>query len=298
MNAPYESAHDCAEWPNKFASRFLDAAGVRWHVQIDGEGPTLLLLHGAGASTHSWRDLFPALTRSFRVIAPDLPGQGRSAPGPSSVYTIRGMGRALSALLKRLGASPDLVVGHSAGAALAVRMTIDRLIAPKVLIGINAAIQPFGAGMAALYTGIARFLAINPFAPRLFAWRASRPGAVERLIKETGSKIEPRGVALYRRLAANPAHVAATLRMMANWDLAELERDIPRIATPLRLIVGARDRAVAPERTAAVARLSPLIAIERLPHLGHLAHEEEPRAIADRIIDMARQHGLPPEAEK
>jgi len=296
MDAPHESEHDRADWPNRAASRFVDAAGVHWHVQAAGEGPTLLLLHGAGGSSHSWRDLFPILAQSFRVIAPDLPGQGRSTTGPSSVYSIRGMARAVSALLRRLGSAPEIVVGHSAGAALAVRMSLDKLISPKALIGVNAALQPFGAGMASIYSGVARLLSIHPLAPRMFAWRASWPGAVERLIEETGSRIDPRGVALYRRLATDPAHVGGTLRMMANWDLHDLEADLPKLTAPLHMLVGARDRTVPPERAREIARRSPMIDVETLPSLGHLAHEEQPRLVADRIFAIARGRGLLPEA--
>ena len=52
---------DGHDWPNRDASRFVEAAGLTWHVQIAGQGPVLLLLHGTGASTHSWRDLLPGL---------------------------------------------------------------------------------------------------------------------------------------------------------------------------------------------------------------------------------------------
>jgi magnesium chelatase accessory protein len=58
-------AKDGADWPNREASRFVDAAGMRWHVQVMGQGPVLLLLHGTGASTHSWRDVMPLLRAPF-----------------------------------------------------------------------------------------------------------------------------------------------------------------------------------------------------------------------------------------
>ncbi|MDU3043759.1 MAG: alpha/beta hydrolase, partial [Bradyrhizobium sp.] len=54
---------DGKDWPNRAASRFVDAAGLRWHVQMMGEGPVALLAHGTGAATHSWRDLAPLLAR-------------------------------------------------------------------------------------------------------------------------------------------------------------------------------------------------------------------------------------------
>ncbi len=58
---------DRGSWPNSGASRFVTAAGIRWHVQQMGSGPALLLVHGTGASTHSWRE----------VLAPILPARKR-----------------------------------------------------------------------------------------------------------------------------------------------------------------------------------------------------------------------------
>ena len=67
-------AHALRDWPNAAHSQFVRAAGLDWHVQIMGSGPTLLLLHGTGAATHSWRDLMPFLAEHFTlVVAPICP---------------------------------------------------------------------------------------------------------------------------------------------------------------------------------------------------------------------------------
>lgn len=289
---PPDSRPDDVGASGSVMSRSISAAGVRWHVQIAGEGPTLLLLHGAGASSHSWRDLTPRLAPLFRVIAPDLPGQGRSGDGPNGVYTMRGMARATAAMLRRLGAPPALAVGHSAGAAICARMVIDRILTPRALIGVNAALLPFGGGLTSMYSGIARFLARNPLPARVLAWRAGWPGAIERLIEDTGSHLSAEGVAWYRRLATDPSHVAGALRMMASWDLEELEADLPRLDAPLHLIVGEVDRTVEPQRARTVAKLVPDTEIISLPDLGHLAHEEAPNLVADHIIAIARRRGV------
>ena len=53
------------DWPNRAASRYVDAGGLRWHVQSLGDaGPDLLLLHGTGAATHSWAGLAPLLSET------------------------------------------------------------------------------------------------------------------------------------------------------------------------------------------------------------------------------------------
>jgi magnesium chelatase accessory protein len=113
---------DGRTWPNRAASRFVVADGLRWHVQVMGSGPPILLIHGTGAATHSWRDLAPLLARDFTVIAPDLPGHGFTETPDAEGLSLAGMARGLGALLDALGVEPVLAVGHSAGAAIAMQM--------------------------------------------------------------------------------------------------------------------------------------------------------------------------------
>jgi magnesium chelatase accessory protein len=73
VSRPLDWERDGKGWPNREASRFVRAAGIRWQVQSWGRGPTLLLVHGTGAATHSWRDLAPLLARRFTLVAPTSP---------------------------------------------------------------------------------------------------------------------------------------------------------------------------------------------------------------------------------
>jgi magnesium chelatase accessory protein len=116
------------------------------------------------------------------------------------------------------------------------------------------------------------------------------------VIENTGSKLDAAGLAFYRRLAANPGHVAAALAMMANWDLALLERDLPRLRTPSLLVVGANDLSVPPTQAFRVCDLLPRASVSYLRGLGHLAHEEQPDTVATKMIQFARnQRVLPAE---
>src|SRR5450631_1137543 len=147
-----------------------------------GEGPPLLLLHGTGAATHSWRGLAPILAQQFTVVAPDLPGHGFTQSPPPHRLSLPGMASDASQLLRTLDVKPEIVVGHSAGAAILARMCLDERIAPRLLIGLNGAFMPFGGVANHLFSPLAKLLVMNPFVPRLFVWQASNPGAVERLI--------------------------------------------------------------------------------------------------------------------
>src|SRR5271165_5353173 len=216
---------DGRDWPNREASRFVKAAGLRWHVQMAGHGPVILLVHGTGASAHSFRDLIPLLSGRLTVIAPDLPGHGFTDRPPFRELSLEGMSKALSGLLHKLGARPAVVVGHSAGAAILARMSLDGAIAPEAIVSLNGALLPLPGLPRHLFAPAARLIARLPLLPHLVARRAADPEAIRKLIRDSGSRIDARGIELYRRLASNASHVSAAFGMMANWDLDELADD-------------------------------------------------------------------------
>ena len=197
-------------WPNRDASSFVQAAGLRWHVQRMGQGPELLLIHGTGAATHSWRGLAPLLARHFTILAPDLPGHGFTDPLPGHRLSLPGMAQALGGLLAKLECSPTIAVGHSAGAAILARMCIDRLIEPQTLVSLNGAFLPFRGVPGHLFMPLAKLLVINPLAPRALLLD-HRSRAVERLIRNTGSVPDKAAIDLYGRLIRCPGHVSAAL---------------------------------------------------------------------------------------
>ncbi|MBB5516893.1 magnesium chelatase accessory protein [Rubricella aquisinus] len=276
---------DGADWPNRTASRFVEAAHLRWHVQRAGTGPAILLIHGTGASGHSWRDVFPLLAARADVISVDLPGHGFTARPASARLTLPAIAADLARLMEALEARPALIVGHSAGAAIALRMALDGAAEGAGLIGINGALTPFRGLAGMLFPQMARLLALNPLTPHLVARTASDPASVARIIGSTGSQIDPLGLDLYQRLVASPTHVAATLDMMARWQLEPLLAALPRIAHDVTLMRGLRDRAVPPDETARAARRLPAATLEDYPEGGHLLHEEMPQQISAAILD-------------
>lgn len=273
------------DWPHREHSRFVTQGSLRWHVQVMGDGPPLLLLHGTGAATHSWRSLAPLLAEHFTLIAPDLPGHGFSTGRPPGGMTMPAMARAIGGLLDALEVKPHAIVGHSAGAAVAARMALDGIAAPRMIAGLGAALLPFPGLAAALFPTLAKLLFVNPFAPHLFAQMARMQGETARfVVRATGSTIEPAGVALYERLLRDSGHVGAAIAMMADWDLEALKRDLPRLAPPLRLIHGERDAAIPIATAREAAALVPDGRTTGLPALGHLAHEEQPGEVAALIV--------------
>ena len=280
------------DWPNREASRFVRAGGLQWHVQVAGAGPVLLLVHGTGAATHSWRGLLPLLARRFTVVAPDLPGHGFTEAPAMNRLSLPGMARALQTLLWTLDVAPAMAAGHSAGAPILLRMVLDQQIEPRALVGLNGALLPLGGAAGQLFSPLAKLLAGLPGLPDLFAWRARDPKVVRRLIDATGSRIDDEGVALYQRVVSQRSHAAAALGMMAQWDLHSLTGAFECIEQPTLLIAGTQDRTVPPAQSEQVARLMPHARYFGMPCLGHLAHEEDPAGTVALIEDFARDTGV------
>jgi len=293
MSTRLDFDRDGRDWPNRDASRFVDAEGFRWHVQIKGTGPVVLLLHGTGAATHTWRGSFGALSERYTVVAPDLPGHGFTQTPPGGRLSLPGMAQATSALLKALQIAPELAVGHSAGAAIIVRQTLDKGMAPHALISLNGAFLPFGGIAGHIFSPIAKVLAMNPFVPAYFARRCSDDGVIERMLDETGSHIDDEGRELYRRLAANAAHVAGALGMMASWNLRPLANELQQLSTPLTLVVGTADKTVPPAQSEEVLRLVRNATLIRWRGLGHLAHEEKPELFIALVDSVMAKSGVP-----
>lgn len=287
-----------AGWPNAETSRFVRSGSLDWHVQVAGTGPTLLLLHGTGASTHSWRDIVPLLASDFTVVAPDLPGHGFTC-GRFLAPSLPAVSRAVGELMTAMALTPAGIVGHSAGAAIALRMTLDAIAHPQAVVALSPALLPFPGIAQHLFPAMAKLLFVNPFAPHIFAQVARGPGMVERfLARSTGSAIDAAGIAHYTRLFGTADHCAGALAMMANWDLTALKADLPKLAVPLLVLHGDHDAAIPIASVREAAALVPDGRFEALFGLGHLAHEEAPGVVAKRLATFAREAALLPETSQ
>lgn len=274
-----------ADWPHRDTSSLVCAGPMRWHVQRRGQGPRLLLIHGTAASTHTWRGILPMLAEHFDVLAMDLPGHGYTQRLPNRLMSLPALAGGIHELLAAIDFDPRYVAGHSAGAAVALRMALDRTIRPDAVIGLNAALLPFGGPFKQLFAPLARFFANTRLMPRMVARRARDIRAVQRVLDGTGSKLDHEGVRLYQHLLQRDEHVAAVLAMMASWNLDPLLEALPQLRMPLHLLVGENDKAVRPREADSIASVLPRTTVTRLAACGHLAHEEAPELVARFILD-------------
>lgn len=270
-------------WPHREASTFVRTGAARWHVQRMGSGPPLLLLHGTGASVHTWRGLMPLLAKTNEVIACDLPRHAFTTGHDAYAMSLPAMAREVARLLEALDTKPAAIIGHSAGAAIALQLALDHAFRGPI-IGLSAALRPFPGAMAQIFPAIAKTLFVNPLVPRIFTGSIDLVGGAEKFLwRSTHSRIDAQGLACYARLLKHSGHAGGALAMMANWDLPSLRARMAAVANPVLLLHGANDPAIPPDWARDAARWLRNAQLDVLPALGHLAHEEAPQDIAARV---------------
>lgn len=297
MTKPADLAPDLApdlpadlpqNWPHRAASRRVIAAHQTWHVQDMGPksaaAPTVLLIHGAGGSLHSWADLAPLLAQQYRVIALDVAGHGFSQKGRMARAGLEDIAADIAALAADQGWRVRAVIGHSAGAAIALRLA--ELLPLRAVVGLNAALSQFEGMAGWLFPAMAKTLSLLPFAPHFGAKMLGTPAQIDRLLTQTGAQIGATGRDQYLTLARRPAHIGATLDMMAAWDLRPLLARLSHITVPVLLLTGARDGAVPPRVSTQAARALPHATAQIIQGYGHLLPEEAARVIAPIIINF------------
>jgi magnesium chelatase accessory protein len=221
------------------------------------------------------------------LLAIDLPGHGFTDLADGDGMSLPGMAARVGGLLHSLDYAPDLVVGHSAGAAVLARMCLDDLIAPDSLVSINGALLALPGLTGAFFSVSARMLAAIPAVPSWVSSVGGRRAFTRRLIHGTGSTLPGPDIECYRYLVGNPEHVAAALKMMANWNLESLQADLPALQLPVHLLACEEDRTVPCDHAARLCELLPRAQVTLLPGLGHLGHEEDPAAVARALRELA-----------
>lgn len=276
-----------ADWPNNASSKFVMAAGLRWHVQRAGTGPVLVLVHGTAGATHTWRTLFPLLTPWADVIAFDLPGHGFTSGATTAQLSLTGMADAVADLLDALAVrQPVIGVGHSAGAAVLLQLAASHDFALQTFIGINSALVSINA-LGQLLLPLSREL-VEIDVMRLGVAALMRNGWIAReLLRSTGTPLDSVQAARYVSMLTSDARVESVLRMMTRWDLPALHATFSALRCPVTLVHSSNEPWVPYRELLDVTAPMPDRTVIDLAPAGHLLPDEKPHALADIIASAS-----------
>ena len=258
-------------------------------MQQAGRGPLLLLLHGTGGSAHSWSGLLPALAEHATVVVPDLPGHGFTRGAAVADLTLPRMAQALRDLLTALQLpAPAIVVGHSAGAALALRLALDEPANPPAVLGFAPSLVAPPAAYTQWVAPLLNPLATSTPVALLMSRFAGPMGFIDSLLKSTGSPLTAEQRQPYKRLFAQAAHVRGAVGFMAAADLPRLCKDCMTWSGTAAFVLGAQDRWI-PETALrpVLQRALPRADVQVWPG-GHLVHEEQPAKAAARVLALLK----------
>lgn len=254
-------------------SDMIDVAGTRLHVRQSGNAaaPAVILLHGFGASLHTWEPWAEALAATHRVIRVDIPGFGLSPPDPGNDYSLARDIAVLDALMGRLGVDRAALVGHSMGGKIAWHFAARRpdRVTHLVLVAPDGFASPGKAYGEAPRVG--RSLALmTVFLPRPLLRMTIAPAYAD------PARLDEATLTRYHDMMLAPGARAAMLARLSQAVLEDPAVLLPRITAPVLLLWGEEDRMIPASHAADYVRFLPDAAVVRLPGLGHVPHEEDP----------------------
>jgi pimeloyl-ACP methyl ester carboxylesterase len=256
-----------------------------------GTGAPILLLHGLGGTWQYWERTLELLAGRARPIALDLPGFGQSDAPPGG-YELDSAGDRLAAALRTLGGTPAVIVGHSMGGPLAVRLAVRHpdAVSRLVLVGPSGlAPAPVWQRRALRVLPVYRLLQRAPFAWERWLVRLTplwRAGLVP--LVDNPAAVDP---VVARSLVAG-ARTARELPAGAVASFATgLDEELPHVSAPIAAIWGDRDRMVPLSDAEVLRRAVPSAAVHVLPGCGHMPMIERPEAFAALLGTLALQPG-------
>ena len=254
--------------------------------------PAVLLLHGAPGCGADLRPLGEQLAATLPVLIADRPGSGWSRRlGGDADAALGRQTELIRRAVRAVGARRLIVVGHSFGGSVALRVALDHPDEVAGLVLINPATHPRPGGLKWFQAAAERLLT-----GRLFAWTLATPLSLAVLAKATQRMFAPEPLpAGYLdvsalALAMTPARFRDS---MQDFKLlrAELTAQAPRypaLAVPAVLVLGEADATVPPAvHGEMLAKEVPAIRIVRIAKAGHMLHHGHLGRVAEQVVRLA-----------
>jgi pimeloyl-ACP methyl ester carboxylesterase len=272
--------------------RHVDTGIVSAHVAEWGEGDPVFLVHGASSDMGVWSPtVVPMLKDRFRIAAYDRPGMGFTFERPPRAETLDVQAKVAAGVIEQLKLTKPIIVGHSWGGAVTLRLALDRpdLVGGLVLVAPVAYEWPGGVSWHLYWSS-------NPVVGGLFNHVVTRPFAGAAVRSGLVGAFGPSPVPQNYLEAASSLRAIRPAAMRANsLDMMAAKREIigqqaryREIAAPVALLAGDGDTVVSTMiHSVKLARTLPKARIDVVQGAGHLPHEAAPDRFL-KLLDWVR----------
>jgi len=278
------------------SGRRIEVGGYGVHVLEAGTaGPPVLMIHGASANAREFTwTLAPELEQDFRVLMADRPGHGHSRRPPGA-EALGVQAAQMAGVLEKL--APDeqaVVVGHSFGGAVALRLALDRPELVKGLVLLAPVTHDWGGDGHAWYNRFAASRLIGPAFSQVVplvgpAQVGAGIGGVFDPSPAPEGYFEKSGIGLLFRPPAFRAN-ARDVRVLDR-ELAAQSKRYGELAMPITVFSGSKDTVITPAKHTARLKKQADIELVILPEEGHMPHHNHGADVADAIRRLASPPG-------
>jgi len=279
------SANDAVDGP--YARLGPPEAPVKLYYSEQGKGPPVLLIHGFGASTFTWRHIAPELAKTHRVIAVDLKGFGQSDKPFDGRYSVYDQAELLAQLIEDKDLRNLTLVGHSFGGGVALLLALeanqrlDGRITRLVLLDSIAFPQNIPVFFRLLDVPLVSQLGVRMVPPSVQTRLALQIAYFD------DSKIDPEEVELYAaplKTAAGKHAIIYSARQIVPEDIAELSERYKTMELPTLILWCDHDRIVPLEVGIKLRRTLPNSTLRLVEDCGHMPQEEQPVSTLSQIL--------------
>jgi pimeloyl-ACP methyl ester carboxylesterase len=264
-------------------SDYIEVAGMRLHLRDTGskQAPAIILIHGFGASLHTWEPWAQALSKDYRVIRFDVPGFGLTGPDPTGDYSDQRSITLLTSLMDTFGLAHATLIGNSMGGRIAWKFAAARpeRVSKLVLISPDGFASPgveYGkmSAVPAMVKLMRYTLPKAMLAPNLAAAYAN-PAVM------TGKLLDR-----YYDLMLAPGVRDAIIARMEQSVLTDPEPELRQIQAETLLLWGEKDALIPMSNAADYTRVLQRCMLVTLPAVGHLPQEEAPDLSLKPVMDF------------
>jgi pimeloyl-ACP methyl ester carboxylesterase len=276
------------KYANEF-SNFVEIDGMQVHYRVEGKGMPIVLIHGTGASLHTWDDWTIKLKENYQVIRMDLPAFGLTGPNKSGDYSIKKYTQFLEEFVTKMKLDSMFLAGNSLGGNIAWNYTSKNPEKVKKLILVDASGLPTNKSQPWIFK-----MAKTPVLSKLFLYITPKSIIEDNMkqVYEDDAKISDALITRFHDMALREGNRKAFIyRAKIDFTASEASKktQLENIQTPTLLIWGAKDTWIPLDNGKRMAALLPNSKLVVLQNSGHVPMEENPKESLKVLNDFLNQ---------